>query len=114
MQTLQILKTLKEKTRTVIRLTLIRNLNMVKPKEYAQLIKMAEPRFVELKGYVAVGFSRERLGVPFMPLHSEIKEFAKKVAKHCGYKIIDEKENSRVVLLMKEDRKDRIMKFDWL
>ncbi len=42
----------------------------------------------------------------------QIKDFSKQIAKHSGYKIIDEKEGSRVVLLMKEDRDDRIMKFE--
>ncbi len=109
-KTLKLLPSLK--TRTVLRLTLIRNMNMIEPKNYAKLIKIAKPMFVELKGYVAVGFSRNRLGISFMPLHSEIKNFAQEVAKHSGYKIIDEKQNSRVVLLMKKDRKDRIMKFN--
>ncbi len=110
MKTLKLLPKLK--TRTVIRITCIRNMNMVKPEQYAELIKIAQPMFIELKGYVAVGFSRERLGVDFMPKHLEVRAFAEKVAKYSGYKIIDEKENSRVVLLMKEDREDRIMKFD--
>lgn len=111
-KTLEILKTLNKKTRTTLRLTMIRNLNMQNPEQYAELIKKASPLFVEVKGYVAVGFSRQRLGVPYMPLHSEVKEFAKEICKYSGYKIIDEKENSRVVLLMKKDRNDRIMKFD--
>jgi len=102
----------KLKTRTVVRITCIRNLNMTNPEQYAELIKIAKPMFVEVKGYVAIGFSRERLGVEFMPQHSEVKEFSKKIAQYSNYKIVDEKENSRVVLLMKEDRKDRIMKFD--
>lgn len=112
--TLKILKSKKE-TRTVLRLTLIKGLNMTEPENYAKLIKMAMPMFVEVKAYMAVGFSRQRFGEPhcveIMPLHSEVKDFAKKICKHSGYKIIDEKENSRVVLLMKHDRKDRIMKF---
>ena len=112
LKTLKLLSKLKKKTRTVIRITCIRNLNMVEPENYAKLIKIAEPMFIEVKGYVAVGFSRQRLGVKFMPLHSEVKSFAKKLCKYSKYKIIDEKENSRVVLLMKEDKKDRIMNFD--
>lgn len=112
MQTLELLSELGKKTRTVIRITAIRNLNMCNANEYAALIKKANPLFVEVKGYVAVGFSRQRLGVSYMPLHSEVKKFAKEIVKHSGYKIIDEKENSRVLLLMKKDRKDRIMKFD--
>ncbi|UZE93544.1 MAG: 4-demethylwyosine synthase TYW1 [Candidatus Pacearchaeota archaeon] len=101
-ETLKLLPRLK--TRTVMRITCIRNLNMIEPENYAKFIKMAEPMFVEIKGYVAVGFSRKRLGVNFMPQHSEVRGFAEKISKHSGYKIIDEKENSRVVLLMKEDR----------
>ena len=112
MKTLKLLKKLRDKTRTVIRITCIREMNMIEPENYAKLIKMAEPLFVEIKGYVAVGFSRARLGVKFMPKHFEVRNFAEKIAKHSGYKIIDEKENSRVILLMKEDREDRIMKFD--
>ena len=111
-RTLKIISKLKNKTRTVVRITCMRNMNMKNEEEYAELIKIASPMFVEIKGYVAVGFSRERLGVDYMPLHSEVKVFAEKIAKNCDYKIVDEKENSRVVLLMKEDTKDRIMRFD--
>ena len=46
-----------------------------------------------------------------MPLHSEIKEFALKLGKELGYKIIDEQKPSRVVLLMKKDIKNRKLKF---
>jgi tRNA wybutosine-synthesizing protein 1 len=114
-KTLKLLKS-KKKSRTVLRLTLMKGLNMIEPESYAKLIKLAMPMFVEAKAYMAVGFSRQRFGEPkcveIMPLHSEVKDFAKQICKHSGYKIIDEKENSRVVLLMKKDRKDRIMKFD--
>lgn len=117
MKTLQILKEKSRKmpTRHVLRLTLMKGLNMVEPENYAKLIKMAEPMFVEVKSYMAVGFSRQRFGEPkcveMMPTHQEVRDFAKEICKFSGYKIIDEKENSRVVLLMKHDRKDRIMKF---
>jgi len=111
-KTLKLIKKLNKKTRTVLRLTLVRNINMTDAEDYAKLIKMVEPMFVEVKGYVAVGFSRARLGVAFMPQHSEVKKFAKEIGKYCGYRLVDEKENSRVVLMMKRDRKDRIMKFD--
>jgi tRNA wybutosine-synthesizing protein 1 len=114
-KTLKILKS-KKKTRTVLRLTLIKGLNMVEPENYAELIKISDPMFVEVKSYMAVGFSRQRFGEPkcveIMPTHSEVKDFAKEICKFSGYKIIDEKENSRVVLLMKHDRKDRIMRFE--
>ena len=102
----------KLKTRTVIRITLMKGINMKHEKDYADLIKKASPMFVELKAYMFVGSSRMRLLKENMPYHKDVKEFAEKVAELSGYKIIDEKEESRVVLLAKEDYKDRIMKFD--
>ncbi len=111
MKTLELLPKLNKKTRTVLRLTLVRNINMTDAEGYAKLIKIAKPKFVEVKAYMAVGFSRARLGMPYMPLHNEIKDFAKQISKYSDYKLIDEKKNSRVVLLMKRDTRDRKMKF---
>jgi tRNA wybutosine-synthesizing protein 1 len=85
--------------RNVIRLTLVKDINMFKPELYAKLIKKYKPRNVELKGYVHVGYSQERLEKTNMPYHKEIKEFAKVIAKQSGYKIINEKPESKVVLL---------------
>ncbi len=111
MQSLDILKELKGKTRTALRLTLIKEKNMINPEQYAELIKKAEPMFVEVKAYMFVGASRERLEMKNMPYHHDVKEFAEEIAKHSGYKIIDEQKESRVVLMMKEDFPGRIMKF---
>lgn len=105
------LKLLEKFNRPTIRMTLVKDLNLTQPEEYSRLIKMANPDFLELKSYMWVGYSRERLEKEKMPSHAEIKEFAKKIAKLTSYKIIDEKENSRVVLLMKKGTKDRIMEF---
>ncbi len=102
---------IKEFKRSCLRLTLVKGVNMINPEGYAELIKKADPDFVELKAYMWVGHSRERLEQKDMPLHSEIVEFSEKVAKASGWKIIDEKPESRVVLLMKEDAEDRIMEF---
>jgi len=105
------LKLLKKFKRSTIRLTLVKNENMIEPEKYANLIMKAEPLFVEAKGYVWVGRSRLRLELKNMPRHKEIVEFAKKIAEFSDYKIIDNKKESRVVLLMKKDFKGRIMKF---
>lgn len=86
---------------TVVRLTLVRELNLVEPESYGRLIRMYEPKFVEVKAFMSVGFARKRLAYNTMPLHAEIKDFAKAIAKESGYKIIDEKSDSRVVLLSK-------------
>jgi len=88
-------------TRKVVRLTLVRDLNMIKPEKYAKLIEKASPNFVECKAFMSVGFSRNRLPYSSMPSHDEIREFAENVAKNTGYNIADEKKDSRVVLLKK-------------
>ncbi len=98
------LSLLKNKKRSTIRITLVKGLNMFCPEKYAKLLEKASPKFVEIKAYMNVGYSRKRLDIKFMPLHSEVKEFAEKIIKNSGYNIIDEKKESRVVLLMKEDK----------
>jgi tRNA wybutosine-synthesizing protein 1 len=106
LKSLEILKDLRAKTRTAVRITCLKGINMVHPERWAKLMLIAEPMFVEIKAYMFVGFSRLRLSMDNMPLHQEVKEFAEEVARHSGYKIVDEKTESRVVLLMRED-KDR-------
>jgi tRNA wybutosine-synthesizing protein 1 len=86
-------------TRKVIRLTLVKGLNLMDAKAYSKLIQKASPHFVEVKGYVFVGFSRLRLSYRAMPSHEEIKGFAELIAKETGYELVDEKKDSRVVLL---------------
>jgi len=108
-KTLELLPSLK--TRTALRLTLVKGYNMRNEKQYAELIKKANPMFVEVKSYMFVGSSRQRLSIENMPRHNEIIDFAKKVAELSGYKIIDEKANSRVALLMQGDFKGRVMRF---
>ena len=95
------LSMLNQFNRSVIRLTLVKGLNMITPEKYAEHIEKAGPKFVEAKAYMAVGYSRERLGLPYMPQHSEIRAFAEKIEENSSYRIKDEKADSRVVLLMK-------------
>jgi len=86
---------------TVIRITAVRGLNMKNIKDYVKLIEKANPTYIEPKAYMHVGFSRLRLGYECMPTHREILEFATQIAKETGYNIIDESQESRVVLLSK-------------
>jgi tRNA wybutosine-synthesizing protein 1 len=97
-------------TRTCLRFTLIRDINMLEPESYAAIIKKSKPMFVEAKAYMFLGSSRQRLSIENMPRHPDVVEFSKLIAEESGYKIIDEKEDSRVVLLMKKDRKDRFIR----
>ncbi|MDI6825874.1 MAG: 4-demethylwyosine synthase TYW1 [Candidatus Aenigmarchaeota archaeon] len=87
--------------RTVIRLTLVKGLNMKDPEKYAKLILKAEPDFLEPKGFVRVGESQKRLPMESMPFHEEIVDFARKLSKFTCYEIKDEFKPSRVVLLGK-------------
>jgi len=98
-------------TRKVIRMTLVRELNIADNmiEDYAKLIKKAMPDFIEVKGYISVGFARQRLGYDRMPSHNEIKEFAKHLIKHLPeYNLLDEKEESKVVLLGKSKTRMKI------
>lgn len=86
-------------SRTCIRNTCVKGRNMVNPELYAQLIEKADPDFVEVKAYMCVGSSRERLTPENMPTIDEVRDFAQKIGDECGRKIVNESEVSRVVLL---------------
>ncbi len=93
----------KKAERTAVRVTLIKGENMFNPSEYARLLEIANPDFVELKAYMHLGFSRRRLPRDAMPSHDEVLSFAHKIAHEMGYKIADDVETSRVVLLSKTE-----------
>jgi tRNA wybutosine-synthesizing protein 1 len=91
-------------TRRVVRMTLVKNMNMLEPEKYAKLIEKAEPNFVEVKAGMAVGFSRtqNRIRYEDMATHDEIRAFADIIGNCIGYKFKNEKRDSRVVLLSKK------------
>ncbi|MCX6801747.1 MAG: 4-demethylwyosine synthase TYW1 [Candidatus Diapherotrites archaeon] len=99
MESLELMR--KMKTTTVLRLTLIKGLNMEKPEEFAPLVEKAKPKFIECKAYMFLGCSRKRLKSENMPEMEDIRAFAKALAKAAGYKVKAEREDSRVVLLEK-------------
>lgn len=92
------------RTRKAIRLTAINGLNMSHEKEFAALIEKAQPDFLEVKGYMFVGYSRQRLQQGNMPLHNEVKVFAEKINNYLNYYLVDESRESRVVLLSKKKK----------
>jgi tRNA wybutosine-synthesizing protein 1 len=113
-KSLEIMSGLKNKTRTVFRMNLVMNLNMINPEEYAELIKKANPMFVEVKGFMSVGFARQRLGYERMPYHQDIVNFSKKILEFLPeYKILDEKKESRVLLLGKNKADMKIKKSEY-
>jgi len=107
-ESLEIMSKIKDKTRGIFRMNLVKDLNMENIKEYAELIKKAKPMFVEVKGFMSVGFARQRIGYDKMPWHEDIKKFAEKLAKESGLKVLDEHYYSRVVLLGKSKKRMRI------
>ncbi len=114
LKTLRILKEKKEEgVRTVIRITLIKGINDVLPEKYAELIKLAEPLFVEVKAYMHVGYSIYRLKKENMPSHEEVVSFSKEIEKFCDYKVIDEKKESRVTLMMRKQDYDKRFLWDY-
>ncbi len=87
------------RSRSVIRMTLARGLNMERPEDYARLIAKAEPDFVEVKAYMHLGRSRDRLEREAMPQHYEILEFARALGEALGYDLEADVPLSRVALL---------------
>ncbi len=86
---------------TVIRLTLTRYLNLVDAEQYVPLLQKAQPTYIEPKGYVYVGASRQRLAFDNMPSHNEIQDFGRQLSVSLGYNILNESVPSRVLLLSK-------------
>ena len=90
------------KTRTILRITCIKGLNMEKPEGFAEQIERAKPDFVEVKSYMFIGKSRLRLKKENMPEMKDILEFAKAIEENSSYKINDSVEESTLVLTVKK------------
>jgi tRNA wybutosine-synthesizing protein 1 len=85
--------------RSAVRITLVKGLNDITPERYAAILQESGARFVEIKGYMYLGYSRNRLVRENMPDHAYVRAFAEKVAAACDYRYKDENELSRVVVL---------------
>src|SRR5919106_3693600 len=94
-------------TRTVLRMTLIRdyNDNLEFINEFAEMMLQGDPHFIELKSYMHIGMSTQRLEQDHMLEMNEIRNFAAKLcAKMRSFKVMDESEISRIVVLQNEVR----------
>jgi len=89
------------KCRKVIRITLVKGLNMINVNKYAKLVLKASPDFIEPKAFMHVSESQKRLPRESMPEHEDIRKFAEDLSKETGYIIKDEDRDSRIVLLGK-------------
>jgi tRNA wybutosine-synthesizing protein 1 len=88
--------------RTIVRLTLVKGQNMHNPAGYSKVAMEAQPDIIELKGYSWLGESKQRLPINAMPYQSEIREFAKEIAKATEYELVAQDAVSRVALLARD------------
>ncbi len=105
LQSLEFIST--AKTRTVLRVTLIRNFNDDEKhySEFANLMEKGSPHFIELKSYMHIGMSINRLEASNMLEMDEVRKFSQGINKHLlGYVTMDESVISRIVVLQNAKR----------
>ena len=85
--------------RSAIRVMLVRGLNDFAPEKYAAMLQDSGAMFAEIKGYMYLGYSRNRLARENMPEHTYVRAFAERIAAACNYRFRDENKLSRVVCL---------------
>ena len=94
-------------TRTVIRITLIRDYNTDESMipAFASMLKNASPHFIEIKSYMHIGRSTNRLERDNMLEYEEVRKFSEGVAKQSKiFSIIDESFISRISFLQNNER----------
>jgi len=97
----------KTRARTVIRITLIKGINDLEEEiqKFAELVKRANPNFVEVKSYMHVGSSTSRLKAENMLEQNEIKAWTEKLLKFLpNFEYMDEQEESRIVIVQNKER----------
>lgn len=94
-------------TRTVLRMTLIRNHNDSEKDidGFADMIREANIHFIEAKSYMHIGRSTNRLERSDMLDFAEVQYFATELAKRSRtYDVMDESVSSRIVVLQNQKR----------
>ena len=95
-------------TRTVLRITLIRGYNdsAGMARGFARMAARASPHFVEVKSYMHVGRSTNRLERGHMLDMSEVRAFSSEVARLSGsFSVMDESYPSRICVLQNARRR---------
>ncbi len=111
MKTLELLDSLD--TRTVIRITAVKYLNMCNPEQYRKLVEQANPWFFEVKGFTLEAYA-SRIGIrlgenvdpkKLVPTHEDIVMFAKEISENFSkFGKIGESKESRFVLMEVDPR----------
>ncbi len=94
-------------TRIVLRMTVIRNFNdsINYVDEFADMMKIGNPHFIEIKSYMHIGMSTQRLESSDMLEMDEIRNYSHLLCKSLDrFSIMDESEISRIVVLQNLDR----------
>ncbi len=94
-------------TRTILRMTLIRDHNNSESMipSFASMIKRANVHFIEIKSYMHIGRSTNRLARSDMLEFEEVSHFATQLAKQSQiYSVMDESIASRIILLQNQER----------
>ena len=91
-----------EGVRTAARITLVAGLSDAWADAFAKIIDTSQPMYVEIKGYMYLGYSRMRLSETAVPDMDSIRRFASEIAEACRYEIMDENVPSRVVCLRRK------------
>jgi wyosine [tRNA(Phe)-imidazoG37] synthetase (radical SAM superfamily) len=104
--------------RTVVRITSVRGVNMIKPELYRQKVELAGPAFLEVKGFSISGNApriSERLGesdlgpkdpsllksaLKYAPTHGEIMDFARNISEDFAtFPLVSESKLNRQALM---------------
>jgi tRNA wybutosine-synthesizing protein 1 len=94
-------------TRTVLRITLIRDYNNQKEmiSAFAKMLEQSSPHFIEIKSYMHIGRSTNRLDRENMLEMDEVRKFSEDVGKQSHiFSIMDESYISRIVVLQNNKR----------
>ncbi len=97
----------KVRTRTVLRMTIIRGYNeeTTFAHDFARLVRQANPHFVEIKSYMHIGMSVQRLERNNMLEMSEVKTFADCLIGNLPrFSIMDVSEISKIIVLQNQGR----------
>lgn len=108
LECLEIIKS--KKQRTVFRLTLVQKGNMEDLEGYAELIKIGQPDFIEIKGVTYCGTSKaNKLTMENVPWHEQVVEFAQELLTYLPenrYELACEHSHSNCTLIA--DKKFKI------
>lgn len=73
--------------------------------EFAEMMADGNPHFIEIKSYMHIGMSTQRLEQEHMLEMHEVRYFANSLCeKMLSFRVMDESEISRIVVLQNQER----------